>query len=171
MMKIILFLLFGLGLSGLISAQAIPQSVITPNAGSAVAGNIALDWTLGEPIVESVYTDQRMYTQGFHQPVLRVTAIHPYTNSILSPRSGNMEITAVPNPVSSLLILSLKDMPHKEIEVIMSNNTGQIILTKTINTESGKAEMDLSELASGLFFLNLYTQDQELLKVFRVVKN
>ena len=171
MMKIVILLLFGLGSSGLLRAQVTPQSVIVPDGGTAVAGNIALDWTLGEPVVESVYTDNRMYTQGFQQPMLRVLEMPSHTNAIISSRSAEMEISAVPNPVSSLLILTMKDLPYKEIEVILTNTTGQMIFSETLSTESGKAELDLSDLTSGLFFLNLYTKDHEILKVFRIAKN
>ena len=171
MMKIVMLLLFCLLVSAHARSQANHQSVIAPYAGSAVAGNISLDWTLGEPVVESVYTDDRLYTQGFHQPMLKVVEIKPHINSVLSPRSGGMEITAVPNPVSSALILMMQDMPQKEIEVVLSNSTGQMMFTKTLNTESGKAELDLIELTPGLFFLNLYSKDHEFIKVFRIVKN
>ena len=170
-MKIVLLILVCLGVSHLLTAQAHYQGVIASDGGSARSDRIALDWTLGEPIVESIYTDDRLYTQGFQQPMLKVVEIQPHINSILSPRSAGMEITAVPNPVSSLLILTMQDLPYKEIDIMLSNSTGQLMFSETLGTESGKASLDLSELSAGMFFLNLYTKEHELLKVFRIVKN
>ncbi len=48
------------------------QSVIAAAGNISKAGNITLEWTLGEPVIETVSTTLGLLTQGFHQPLLIV---------------------------------------------------------------------------------------------------
>ncbi|HSU51599.1 MAG TPA: hypothetical protein VLJ41_13435 [Segetibacter sp.] len=52
------------------------QSVIATAGDISKAGDISLEWTLGERAIESVSTSSSLYTQGFHQPLLEVQRIN-----------------------------------------------------------------------------------------------
>ena len=72
MEKRILLFLWGIAflLNG--NSQNLKQNIIAADGGISKSGNISLEWTLGEFAIETVNAGTKLYTQGFHQPVLAV---------------------------------------------------------------------------------------------------
>ncbi|MBK9148716.1 MAG: DUF285 domain-containing protein [Flavobacteriales bacterium] len=50
------------------NAQSASPTVVATTGGTGTAGNMTLDWTLGEPMVTTLDNGQLVLTQGFHQP-------------------------------------------------------------------------------------------------------
>ena len=67
-----------------------------------------------------------------------------------------------PNPVSDILNIRflLKETSKKHVEII--NINGQIVLTKGIKSGVEHAEIDVSELPKGVYFIRLNIDNQGL---------
>ncbi len=60
-------------------AQQLSPSVLAASAGTISTQTMVLDWTLGELVVETATSPDRLYTQGFHQPLLQVSELDNQT--------------------------------------------------------------------------------------------
>ncbi|HEX5112223.1 MAG TPA: T9SS type A sorting domain-containing protein [Saprospiraceae bacterium] len=170
MMKFIILLFYCLGVPLLLNAQASYQNVIAADGGTAQTKTMTLDWTLGEPVIESARTVNHWYTQGFQQPILTVKDMEPGLYPYLSPRYEESDITVAPNPVTTTLTMTMKNFTENEIEIQISNFAGQLVKSETINPTMGKTQLDFSSMVPGLYVLRVYNAERQLLKVFKVAK-
>ncbi len=91
MRLILIVLICATSTSRWVSAQpTLTRSVLGAAGGSAEGAGVHLDWTLGEPAVQTLSTSDRQLTQGFHQPLLWLTSAPS-----LSPKR---KVQAFPNP-------------------------------------------------------------------------
>src|SRR5690349_1308491 len=82
-------------------AQEKTTSVISAAGGIAHSNTLSLEWTLGEPVSETAISSSRMYTQGFHQPMLQIKKLD--TPKEIS--SVFNSILVYPNPSASLVTI------------------------------------------------------------------
>ncbi len=151
-------------LSVLFSALALcgqTQQVIATSGGSGQAGETVMDWTLGEPVITTLTGGDDILTQGFHQPVLTVTAIKvsdnlPYT------------IDVYPNPTHDLLLIRLKDSDIQGFLYLLYDMNGKVLELKLFESDITAVNMD--QYPAGLYLLKVMQQDTEL-KTFEIVKN
>lgn len=156
-------------LPGIVVAQSSDRFVIAPDGGSARTNHMVLDWTLGEPVSETGFTNDHMFTQGFQQPVVKV--LQPQVDELISSRSFiPLEITLVPNPVNSTLTLSISEPVQSEMDMFISDGTGKTIISKKIAANSATFSVDVSDLTPGLYILRLYGADKTIREVFKISK-
>lgn len=158
----LLFLFIGSTLSGL--SQQKSQSVIASAGDISKGANVILEWTLGEPAIESVSTLSSLYTQGFHQPVLDVQRAN----------SGNTLIKNVfrvfPNPATSVLNIQL-DKPVKErLLITLINVSGRALQNITFPQEATASRMDVSRHPHGIYLLRITNQDGSIHSEFKIIK-
>jgi hypothetical protein len=79
----------------------------------------------------------------------------------------NGQISIYPNPSNGNLSITTKNSDIKNISII--NSIGQHITTITLTGE--KETIDISEFAQGLYFLNCYSLNNELIGVQKIIKN
>jgi len=170
MMKIVILILFCLGVPPILYAQTSYQNVIAAAGGTALTKTMTLDWTLGEPVTESVRSENQLYTQGFQQPFLTVQEMEPEVIPYNSSRSEETEITVAPNPVRTTLTLTMNNLQENEIEIQISNFAGQIVKSEAIDPIIQKTQLDLSPLVTGLYILRIYNAERQLLRVFKITK-
>jgi hypothetical protein len=172
MRKITLLAFLSMGISYFGRAQLTHHTVIASDGGTAKTGNMSIDWTLGEPVVESEYTSNKFYTQGFHQPMLRAKELETEIKKKITPRSvdTDYEITVVPNPVNSMLTINISRLTDAEVAVFITDVTGQTIKTETIAPGASSKQIDVNQLSSGLYLLSFYGPDKALLSMFKISK-
>jgi Secretion system C-terminal sorting domain len=174
MRKFILLILSGIGFSSIVFAQARDHFVIATQGGSGTSPTLSIDWTLGELATESVYTTNRMFTQGFHQPLIRVNELISHSNQITTrgsiAKAPEFTITVAPNPASSGLTVNVNGLDDQDVDVFITDGTGKRLLSETIAMGSGSAYLSIGDLATGLYILSCYTNDKRLLSVFKISK-
>ncbi|QWX85020.1 T9SS type A sorting domain-containing protein [Cellulophaga sp. HaHaR_3_176] len=75
------------------------------------------------------------------------------------PNSSNMELYLYPNPVIDTLVLeNISDV----IYISIFNATGSLI--KTVSNTNNTMNLDLSNLSTGVYYLNLYTSNEVISK-------
>jgi hypothetical protein len=157
------FLLMGLGLCFTIvvsQAQSLSPQVVSSAGGKMQSSTIRLDWTLGETAVARWNTPNGFTTEGFHQPVLEVSLLPEYSTP---------KVSIAPNPVQSILNVQLKEASQKALFVQLVDVQGRVIVQRT-SLGLGNTELNMSDLPSGIFFLQVLQQNGKTLEAFKVIK-
>lgn len=147
-------------LGSTIFCQTIQNSVISSAGGSASAGNVKMDYTLGETVIETFTAGGNTLTQGFHQTNLTLVAIE---NVELF-----AEISIYPNPTSEFVNI---DIPadYKLMDISMYDVTGKLLKNKT--NASGLVTFNVNDLATGTYYLQVINPKNQQLKTFKLIKN
>lgn len=136
-------------------AQQLSPSVIAADGGIASNGEILIEWTLGEPFVQTLIAPGSLFTEGFHQPTLRVDKINqPDEEKNLNARLSGIQIEISPNPVASTLTIQAKAEAGTELFLRVTDLTGREISKSKLNTPS-KESYDMSEFLSGMYIFFL----------------
>ncbi len=161
MNKKLLFLFSGMLLWGsVVLGQTIQNSVIASTGASTSSGNVKMDYTLGEVVVETFSAGGNTLTQGFHQTNLTLVAIE-------NPELFT-DISIYPNPASEVMNV---DIPsgYSLLDISLYDVTGKLILNK--NQASEKLTIDVATMASGTYYLQVVNPQNKQLKTFKLVKN
>ena len=159
MNKQLLFLVTGLFLLGSTAfGQTIQNSVISSAGGSSSSGNVKMDYTIGETVIETFSAGGNTLTQGFHQTNLTLVAIE------------NVELFAqvsvYPNPTSQFVNL---DIPadYNLLDISMYDVTGKLLRTQA--NASGLVTFDVKDLATGTYYLQVLNPKNKDLKTFKLI--
>lgn len=170
-MKLILSISLVFVMTCSLSAQQSQQYVIGAQGGSAKSDAIQLEWTLGEPAIQTVATPNGMLTEGFHQPVLTVEKINDSAVQIPATYVGTNTLSArvFPNPTSGMLNVKLEGNLAQKVQLVLYDITGQPLQQRSM-FDTDALDLDLSALPSGVYNLRLRTDDGSYNEFFRVVK-
>lgn len=131
-------------------SQEKSPSVISSAGDVSKGGGLILEWTLGEPAVETLSTSTALYTQGFHQPVLQVQKIN---------KSQDMaaldNILVYPNPATSVINLQLEKPTSSELVISLIDAGGKLVLSNRLPTNSGFLKLNVSTLPGGPYILRI----------------
>lgn len=147
-------------------AQTIGPSVLASAGGSAKISTLSLDWTLGEFAVETISSPDKLYTQGFHQPLL---IIRP--TIVLAPGKSPYKILIAPNPVHSILNFSITSRKDIVVSVSVSDIRGKPLIRRKVNSAAGSLQMDFSGYAAGTYILTVREAATGLaIQSFQIIK-
>lgn len=146
--------------STVVFGQTIQNSVIASTGASTSSGNVKMDYTVGEVVVETFSAGGNTLTQGFHQTNLTLVAIE---NAELF-----SEINLYPNPAHDILNV---DIPatYAVLNVNLYDVTGKLLRNNPDAT--GKLTYDVSNLATGTYYLQIMNPKTQQVKTFKLVKN
>lgn len=138
------------------------QQVVASSGNSGSTAGYTVDWTLGEPVIETISSPGNILTQGLHQTKLLVTAISEM-------EFPGLEVKVYPNPTGRFLTIEVIQTGDELIFYEISDITGRKTVLKQLysNTE----EIDMGSYVSGIYFLNVLTRNREYVKVFKIIKN
>lgn len=82
------------------------------------------------------------------------------------------DLQLFPNPTSSLMRVSFNMEKTSDVQLIVTNIMGQVVLSQDIQINAGNygTEIDASSFGQGIFFLNLATKEGRITKKFVVVR-
>lgn len=124
------------------------QEATTSTSGSGQAGNIILDWSLGEmTLVSTVSNSGLTFTQGLLQGTRIAVPVH---NGI---RNG--ELLVFPNPTAGPLTIQIAFWEPGQLSLIMYDASGRLLVQskETVGSFSTRT-MDLSRYAGGIYLLH-----------------
>ena len=156
-MKTLVLILF------MISAgvASIAQQVVAGAGNSGSAGGLAVDWTLGEPVIETLEGTNNILTQGMHQTKLTVTNL----DDIVIP---GLEISVYPNPTNDLLKIEVKSHGNELLSFGLFDIKGSKMVLKKM--QSNSEEIDMSSYSSGIYMLNVLNHNGLHIKVCKIIK-
>jgi len=157
-----LFILFSgmLFCGSVVFSQTIQNSVISSTGGSSSTGNVKMDYTLGEIVIETFSAGGNTLTQGFHQTNLTLVAIE---NVELF-----AEINIYPNPTSELVNIDIPQS-YNLLDINIYDVTGKLISSRY--EVNGMVSLDVQSLASGTYYLQIIDNIDKKIKTFKLVKN
>lgn len=146
----------------LAAKTAIAQQVVASAGHSGTVTGYAVDWTLGETVIETISGTDHTLTQGMHHTKLMVTALF----DIVSP---GMEAKVYPNPTGRFLRMEAVSAAGKPLHYELTDMAGRRLVSAQIH--SARQDLDLQYYVPGIYFLRVFSADQTIGQVFKIIKN
>ena len=146
---------------GSLSGQYIKPYVLADGACFKTETNISISYSIGEPAIRTVKTNENIFTEGFQQT---------YYSSIY-PGAKN-KIKVYPNPVDDFLKVSFEIEESNSYIVTIYSISGQ---TMNINnyknlTRSDTYSYDFSSHPKGLYLIKIQSVDGQYFRTFKIEK-
>jgi hypothetical protein len=142
----------------LLSAGLSAQEVISSQGDSYSNANNTLDFTIGEPIVETVTDGANSLTQGFHQTLLTITNIEDFDENFL--------VNIFPNPTTERVNLTIDK--YKGVTFYLFDVTGKLLKQEVVTVQ--QTVVHVSEFPKGTYLLKLAGQENKSLKTYKIIK-
>jgi hypothetical protein len=144
-------------------AQSLAPSIISSDGGHSVTTAGSISWTIGEPLTETSVASGSIVTQGFQQPVVRITKVKT--------ESTNNTFNYYPNPFASNFFIEIEN-GSSEFSINAYNVTGEKIkaINYSKNNSRGLINMDLSDCADGVYLIEVRDQSTGQRNVFKITK-
>mgnify|MGYP000050056203 FL=1 len=152
------FVYISILLTAMLSAQTTDKTVVA-SGGSAMAAQVTISYTIGEPIVGLVANESSI-DQGFWAGSLVVEAI-----TIKKELEG---IKIFPNPVVDELNILTNSNPVYAITLFAVD--GRRTLKKKVDASLVEHRIDLSHLSKGVYVLRLFVEGTDEAKMFKIIK-
>ena len=136
------------------------QQVIATQGNSSSNSAGALDYTIGEVVIAFGMDDSTHLTQGFHQPVFRITNIENIEISF--------EVSIYPNPAVDQLNIEFKEIKSGS-RVDLYDASGRLLVTSLIRDYT--MIIPFHKYETGVYFLSFISSANQLLKTFKVQKS
>lgn len=166
MIKKSILLFFSLYISIMGLTQQLSSAVISSAGDVNKTDNLYLEWTLGEPMIESITSNNQLYTQGFHQP-LKMTKNR---SAKLVVSQEWYDITILPNPVQTICRAVIKRGTISKLYLELSDINGRPLINKTSNAKYEVLDFNLSSFSAGIYTLLMRNADGSLYKTFKIIK-
>ncbi|WP_417858382.1 T9SS type A sorting domain-containing protein [Xanthomarina gelatinilytica] len=140
-MKHILTFIIGFGCLWA-QAQTIEKFSIDSGGNSTSNGNIIVLYTIGEVNVQELNAGNILLSEGFISSGFGETL-----NIEIS--SIDNQLLLYPNPAKDFVTIT--NLPHGEIQMIVFDINGKVIVSKIVNTET--ARIDTSNFSNGVYIV------------------
>ena len=133
-----------------IISQEIQREVISSQGESVeLDSGIYVTQTIGQHSVASYSIDNLNVQQGYQQS---------FWNSLInSNEEFNVDITFYPNPTIDYVNFNFSNLESSDLNVLVFDYAGRVLITTKINIENYKTKLDLSSLPSGSYLIYLNT--------------
>ncbi|MFM9945228.1 MAG: T9SS type A sorting domain-containing protein [Bacteroidia bacterium] len=160
-MKHIIFIAFCLFSCISSIAQQLDRSVFSSNGSSIIAGNIWLDYTIGEMAVQNFTTDILNLNEGFNQVFGKnIILTHPTNINIFpNPTTGYLQID-IPDEMVGFLFYNFTEITGKVILINESEST-RISVNNTV--------LNVSSYRSGLYILGILDTRNNSITNFKII--
>lgn len=142
----------------IISISLNAQEVVSTSGDCFEKPSGSITFTLGECVTETFESGNVMLTQGFHQPVLKVTSIESVKT---------ISVTAFPNPTSDILYLQINEESisgyYYELYDITGKQLSSELITKSIT------EIPFSNRSFGTYLLKIFKDDKSV-QTLKIIK-
>lgn len=124
---------------------ALVRDVVASSGGTGAAGAISIDYTIGEPMVQTFAAGGAMLTQGFQQPEI----LPPITPG--APLA--MDFMLFPNPAVTTAKAGFNLVTDATVVFMLVNTLGQVIYQDVKTYGPGKIIIPIrvDRLASGIY--------------------
>lgn len=165
MLKKTILVAYTLLMSVIVFSQQLTQAVIVPAGDANKTNNLYLEWTLGEPFIETISSNYQIYTQGFHQPVIK-------SKNHLATLAGEqqLKITILPNPVQSVCRTLIEKESDTKLYLDLSDINGRPLYNKVSNSKIEIIDFNLSHYPSGIYVLSVRNAGGNLYKTYKIIK-
>ena len=158
-MKIFATIILALVVHLSFAQQTIKKSSIDSGGEVAVNGNISMVFTVGEVVVQESINGNILVSEGF---------INPNFFYDIKVGVGEYEelegVTVFPNP--TVRFVNVEFVQNRIVDVVVYNENGKVLIQET----GDRFKLDLSAVATGLYFLVIKDNVHNKFKSFKIVK-
>ena len=133
------------------------QEVVATQGNSYTNGDVSMDFTIGEVIINTGTDGTNDITQGFHQTNWNFVGLEDH--------SPSYEATIFPNPTSE--VLNIRTSTFANVTYTLYDAQGKLVMQNILSAE--QTPIQVSQLAPGSYSLTLHNQTQNL-KTFKLIK-
>jgi hypothetical protein len=151
-------------------AQELSPSVISSGGEVTKTPGISLEWTLGEFAVETISAGKKIYTQGFHQPILNVRSFHSPPSFESSKKHTGFNILVSPNPTQSFINIHVQAEANEQHNFCLFDMNGRKVLSMQAKGHSYVLRMELGRLSGGVYLLDIRDKNGKMIEAFKIVK-
>lgn len=139
-----------------VNAQSVSPAVINCTGGSATAGNLIVDWNVGESII-ATQTNGIIVTNGQLQPVDEIISVEELSSS--------WNISVYPNPARDEFVITAPSLGIYEASVY--DLAGKFISKQLLMNTN---RIDARSLANGSYFLQVRNTSSQEFKTITLIK-
>ena len=162
-MNKILLLFILISWSNYLYSQEVSLEIVS-TAGETFQGNsMQIDWTLGELAITTLQNSDHQITQGFHQPNYIATIVDELPEEI-------GQVNVFPNPTSDWLEITFSLNQTNEIQTLLYDIHGRLILKKENKGQIISEHISLKELPNGNYFLTILIDKDQYSKTYKIQK-
>jgi len=158
MIKNLTTLFVALLISEFYCCQTISNEVISSAGETQSNATVSIDFSVGEPAIETISNSSNTLTQGFHQTqflYINLTEIHDPINVI-----------SYPNPVVNELTVEIPNN-SQTMDLVIYSMEGKIIESFTIKET---LKISFSKFTPGTYIIYL-KNNTELIKSYKIIKS
>jgi hypothetical protein len=150
--------------------------VIAAGGKTKIAGDIMLEYTVGEPFVKTLSSANNKITQGFHQPVVIVSRVVNEDENEVIPEAArttdklpatDFKVEVFPNPATDYIMVSAKAKTENTTLMIVDISGSRVY---SGSLQEAEQRIDLSFLANGKYFLIVRSEDGSINESFKLIK-
>lgn len=145
----------------ILTVQGEAQSVIASTGSEGNAGNMNINYSVGEVAITTLSNDTITLTQGFHQPYFVITAI----KETFLPG----EIKVFPSPTTSILHVQLDGIGPKNLIISLHDLTGKVFFNSDMNTANWQT--DLSRMPGGIYIITIADTKSNKSSSYKILKS
>jgi hypothetical protein len=142
------------------------QSVIAAAGDISKNATMILEWTVGEPIIETATSTTTLYTQGFHQPVLKVQKSKSSSDLV----TNTLGVHVFPNPTTAILNVQLDKATNTPLLVSLTDVNGKVLLKNNFPVNSTALKINVSNLSQGTYLLHIADAKGVFHSEYKVIK-
>ena len=132
------------------------QELISTAGDEFSNASLHMEWSLGEPVIETSSDEEIYLSQGFHQPVM--------INKI----KEDDRIQVYPDPFDLNLIIEFEELESADMYAMVCDMSGKVILIlhKLILFN----DIPTLDMADGAYILRIYDSRSNVLKTVKLIK-
>jgi len=158
MIKNLTILFVALLISEFYCCQTISNEVISSAGETQSNATVLIDFSVGEPAIETISNSSNTLTQGFHQTQFLYISLTEISEPI--------NVISYPNPVVSELIVEIPNN-SQTMDLIIYSMEGKIIDSFRINET---LKISFSKFTPGTYIISL-KNNTELIKSYKIIKS
>lgn len=135
------------------------QEVLSSAGDATTSGSGYIQYTIGEPVIETGSGGSTKVTQGFHQTTWKFLG--------LQDELPDVQVSIYPNPMLEELNLTISDISQME-GFIIYDNTGRVVCEGKIEAE--KTAINVTAFAAGQYQLVLKDVQHQISKSYSLIK-
>lgn len=148
-------------------AQTLSPYVIASAGDYVVNGNVSLSYTIGEPMVQTLYSTKNILTQGFQQPMDTISnSSLSSVNEKIVDNGSPFSIEVYPNPFSDYIFIKVRGESNDKLTIELVNTLGQECLLPVVLEYFGGTnvyKVNTGSLAMGIYIVRVTSSNSNLL--------
>lgn len=165
MSRLILLSLLALPFGAFSQTYNLGMQVVASGGGSGAQANYDLTWTVGEPVIFTLSNQDRIATQGFHQPDI-FTSVATWDLDLLA-----LGIEVFPNPTADFVTVRFQSDNNKPALTVQAFDVfGRLIGAQAPLDAPEGTLLDCSNWPAGMYLLRIQDAKTKAAATVRVVK-